>query len=259
MKKILFVTLLCIPVSIFAQQIIRGYSASFSYGLLAKGDDFTIHYSGDDYTATARKTEGGSLGLGFPFDFGYKRSRLVITPGLDFLTSNYQLDLETDIPGIDSDSDSLKLSSFMIIPKVGIMYKFHFYVKSVHIAFGLGADANYPVSNNITLKTKDKAEIIEYNADYNENPPEDSNIDYMVFKPNTVYSNMADLGFHINPKIGLDIYVTKYLITNITIHISPLTTYSDKPIIRGYAGFGASYLMPLGKEDDSRLLQYYKQ
>jgi len=255
MKKILFVLLICIPAITIAQQIIRGYSASFSYGLLAKGDDFTIHYYGNDYTATARKTDGGAIGLGFPFDWGYKRSRLVITPGLDFLMSNYELDLEPDIPDFGTDSDSLKLSSFMVVPNVGIMYKYHFYIKSLHFALGLGANINYPVLNSITLKTKDKTEIIEYS----ENTPEDSYVDYILFKPETVYSNMAELGFHVSPKIGFDIYVTKYLVTNIFIHISPLTTYSDEPVIRGYAGFGASYLMPLGKEDDSRLLQYYKQ
>ncbi|MDD3860686.1 MAG: hypothetical protein PHW83_10835, partial [Bacteroidales bacterium] len=94
MRKILLIVVLCIPVSIFAQQIIRGYSASFSYGLLAKGGDLTLRYDNASATATARKTDGGSIGLGFPFDFGYKRSRLVITPGLDFLMSNYELDLE---------------------------------------------------------------------------------------------------------------------------------------------------------------------
>lgn len=253
MRKILLIAILCIPVSIFAQQIIRGYSASFSYGLLAKGDDFLIRYGGSDYSATARKTEGGSIGLGFPFDFGYKRSRIVVTPGLDFLTSNYTLDLENDIPDFGTDSDSLKLSSFMIVPQIGIMYKYHFYVKSIHFAIGAGADFKLPVSNNIVLKTKDKLELIEYD----ENPPLGS--DYMTFYPNTVYSNMADLGFHLSPKIGFDIYVTKYLVTNITVQFSPLTSYSNEPIIRGYAGFGASYLMPIGKEDDSRLLQYYKQ
>jgi hypothetical protein len=255
MRKIFIIAILCIPVSLFAQQIIRGYSASFSYGLIAKGGDMTIHYDNANYIATARKTDGGSIGLGFPFDVGYKRNRIVITPGLDFLMSNYELDLEPDIPYFGSDSDSLKLSSFMVVPNVGIMYKYHFYVKSLHFAVGLGANFNYPVSNSITLKTKDKTELIEYS----ENPPLDSYENYMIFNPQSAFLNMAELGFHVNPKIGFDIYVTKYLVTNITIHMSPLTTFSSEPIIRGYAGFGASYLMPLGKEDDSRLLQYYKQ
>jgi hypothetical protein len=251
MKKICFILLILISFEGFAQQVVRGYTASFSYGLLAKGDDFTIHYSNDDYIATASKTEGGCIALGFPFDLGFGRSRFVLTPGLDFMTSNYTLELDMDLPGLSGDT--LKLSSFMVVPQMGFMYKYHFYVGKLHFALGGGLDIKFPVSNNITLSTQDKTDLIEYSETY------DDFEDHLVFKPNTVYSNLADLGLHVNPRIGFDIHISKFLVTNLFYTTSPLTSYTDKPIIRGYAGFGATYLMPFGKEDDSRILQYYKQ
>ncbi len=244
MKNIILVLFLFVSITSFSQQIIRGYTASFAYGILSKGDDFTINYGGNDYTATAHEASGGCIGLGFPFDFGYNRSRFVITPGLDLLTSTYELDLDPNIPIFGADSDSLKLSSFMVIPQLGVMYKYHFYTKSIHFALGFGVDFRLPISNDINLTTKDKADLNE---------------DERVFKPNTIYSNMAELGFHVNPRIGFDIYITKFLVTNIFYTTSPLTTDSQEPKIRGYGGIGATYLIPFGKEDDTRVLQYYKQ
>lgn len=251
MKKIIFLLLISFSLSLGAQQMVRGYTASFSYGFLAKGDDFTIKYGGVDYMATARKTQGSCISLGFPFDFGYKRSRLVFTPGLDFMSSNYTLEVEPNISGI-TDSDSTRLSSFMVIPQIGLMYKYHFYVGKLHFAIGAGLDFKIPVSNSITLTDKNKTDLIEYSK---QSDPYDA----LIFNPNTVYSNLADIGFHVNPKFGFDIHIAKYLVTNLFYTTSPLTRYSDTPAIRGYAGIGATFLMPLGKEDDSRLLQYYKQ
>lgn len=249
MKKTLIALFLFASILGFSQQIIRGYTASFAYGFLSKGDDFTIHYDGTDYSATARETSGSCISVGFPFDVGFNRSRFVFTPGLDFATSNYELDY--DFPTFQSDS--LKLSSFMIVPQLGIMYKYHFYIKSVHFSLGAGLDFRLPISNEISLTTKDKADLIEYV----ENP--EASEDHLVFKPNTIYSNMSELDFHISPRVGLDIYITKFLATNIFYTANPLTTYSQEPAIRGFGGIGVTYLIPVGKEDESRVLQYYKQ
>ncbi len=253
MKRVLILLLLVVTIDGFSQQIIRGYTASFSYGFLSKGDDFTMRYSGEDYTATARETNGSCLGLGFPFDVGYKRNRFVFTPGLEFLSSNYELELDKIVPVFGANSDSLKLSSFMIIPKVELLYKFHFHIKSVHFSIGAGVDFRLPISNNITLTTKDKADLIEYDA------TQSGTSDHITFKPNTVYSNLADLGFHISPKINFDFYMARFLALNVFYTASPLTTYTDKPALRGYGGIGVSYLVPMGKKDDAQVLQYYKQ
>ncbi len=253
MKKLSFIVLILISLGAYSQQIVRGYMATFSYGFLSKGDDFNIHYDGSDYTATADKTDGNCISLGFPFDFGYNRNRIVVTPGLDFLTSNYTLDVDRNIPQFGNNTDSLRLSSFMAIPQLGLMYKYHFYVGKLHFSLGVGLDFKLPISNNITLTTKDKTDLFEYSETHNDYD------DYLVFNPNTAYSNLADLGFHVNPRIGFDIHITKYLVTNIFYTSSPLTTFNKEPFLRGYAGFGATYLVPMGKEDDSRLLQYYKQ
>lgn len=255
MKKLSFVLFILISFSGFTQQMVRGYKASFSYGFLSKNDNFIIKYGVSEYSASARSTDGNSISLGFPFDFGYKRSRFVLSPGLDFTTSNYNLDLDVDIPSFESNSDSLRLTSFMIVPQVELMYKYHFYVGKLHFAIGVGLDFKLPVSNSITLINKDKADIIEYSEISGESG------DALVFAPGTVYSNLANLGFHINPRFGFDIHVAKFLVTNIFYTTSPLTRFSEGSAIKGigYAGLGVTYLMPVGKEDDSRLLQYYKQ
>lgn len=253
MKKLLISILIITSLQAYSQQIIRGYTASFAYGFLSVGNDFNIHYSGNDYIASARDGSGSCLSLGFPFDVGFKRSRLVFTPGLDFLSVGYELDLDNDIPGFGADSDSLKLSAFVIMPKLEVLYKYHFYVKSMHFSIGGGIDIRLPISNAITLLDKDKSDLIEY--DDNPKPGDD----YMVFNPKTVYSELENLGLHVSPKICFDIYVTRFLVTNIFYTTSPLTTCTDEPALRGFGGIGASYLIPAGKKDDSRLLQYYKQ
>lgn len=253
MKKLLIILAVFLSLNGFGQQVIRGYTASYAYGLLSVGDDFSIHYRGEDYTANARSGSGGCISLGFPFDVGFNRSRFVLTPGIDFLTTTYKLDLDKDLPLFGSDSDSLRLSSFMVTPQVGVMYKYHFYVKGLHFSLGAGADFKLPVSNAISLTDKNKTDLFEYDA----NPATGS--DHMVFNNNTVYDNMANLGFHIAPRIGLDIYVTKYLATNIFYMSTPLTTFTQDPVLRGYGGAGATYLIPITKEDESRVLQYYKQ
>ncbi len=252
MKKVIIVLFVLISIASYSQQIVRGYSASYSYGLLSTGDDFTINYVGADYTAEAREGIGSNLNFSFPFDFGVNRHRLFISPGIDILTVKYELDVDPDISFPSPNSDSLLLRSMKVMPQVGLMYKYHFYAGSLHLSLGAGLDFKLPVSNEVSLTTKDKADVIVYT----ESPI--AGDDKLLFQDNTVYSNMKDLGFHISPKVGLDIYVTRYLVTNIYYYTSPLTNFSDTPVIRGFGGFGVTYLVPMGKEDDSRILQYYK-
>lgn len=252
MKKIIIVLFVLISIGSYSQQVVRGYSAGYAFGLLSTGDDFTIHYDGDDYIANARRGIGSSLHFAFPFDLGINRHRLFISPGIDILTVKYELDVEPDIYTFGTDSDSLILRSTKIMPQIGLMYKYHFYAGPFHVSLGAGLDFKLPVSNEVSLTTKDKTDVIEYT----ESP--DDYEDKLLFADNTVYSNMKDLGFHVSPKIGLDIYVTRYLVTNIYYYTSPLTNFTDTPAIRGFGGFGITYLVPMGKEDDSRILQYYK-
>lgn len=252
MKKIIVIFFVLISVGLFSQQIVRGYSASYAYGFLATGDDFTIHYEGDDYVANARRGIGSSLHFAFPFDFGVGRHRMTLSPGVDVLTTKYKLDVEPNIYTFGTDSDSLMLSSFAIMPEVGLMYKYHFYAGPIHVSLGAGLVFKLPVSKELSLVTKDKTDIIIFDEDADELS------DQLLFNTNTIYSNLEGLGFHVSPKIGLDIYFTRYLATNIFYYTSPLTNFSDTPAIRGFGGFGLTYLIPMGKEDDSRILQYYK-
>jgi hypothetical protein len=252
MKQILIVLCLLVGIAANSQQLIRGYSASFAYGLLNKGDDFTIKYEGLDYIATANKTEGISICVGFPFDYGVYRHRFLIFPGLDLQSATYFLDLNQSFPSESGiDSDSLRLESFMIVPQVGLMYKYHFYLGPVHLALGFGVDAKFPLGKDFTITTKEKTEIITYGD-------ESVTGNDIVFNPNTVYSNLQGLGLHFNPKINLDIFATRFFAISFFYNTSPLTTYTKEPVIRGFIGIGASFLVHFGKEDNSRLLQYYK-
>lgn len=253
MKKILLLLLISISISGFSQQLIRGYTTSFSYGILAVGDSLTINYENNTYQAEARNGTSYIINFGFPFDFGYKRSRITIVPGLDIMQSDYFLDINPIIPRYGANSDSLRLNSFMITPTIGAMYKLHFYVSKLHLAISLGADFKLPIINTIVLKDKNKSDFIEYKETNLESD------DAIIFNPNTVFSNLSTLGFHINPKAGLDVYLSKFLVTHLFVSMSPLTYYTKNPAIRGYAGFGISYLVPFKRENDLKFLQYYKK
>ena len=251
MKKVCVIFFVLATVTTYSQQLVRGYSAGYAYGLLSDGDSFSFKYNGTNYSATAREAYGSSIHFGFPFDYGVNRHRLNLTPGVDLQFAAYKLDCDPVMYGFGNDSLSLK--SFVILPQLGLMYKYHFYAGSLHCALGVGIDIKFPATNDITLENSDKYELMAYESN-NVN-----NANNFTFMPNTLFYEMAELGVHINPRFGVDIYVTRFLVTSISIYSSPLTGFTDTPAVRGFAGIGVSYLMPAGKEDSSRILQYYKQ
>lgn len=253
MKKIFFLFFILITSLCFSQQAIRGYHVSYDYGYLSYADNFEINYEDSSYLATPRNAIGHNISFGFPFDFGYKRHRLTLTPGLEISMANYNLNIDPDIPVFGNNSDSLKLSSLMINPFVGAMYKLHFYVFKFHLALSIGADFKYTVSNTIIVNDHNGSQFLTYPSLDNKTN------DKIIFPQNSMFSSLSNIGFQICPKFGFDIYPTKFLVTHLFVSFSPLTSYSKTPELRGYAGFGLSYLVPFKREDESKILQYYKK
>ena len=98
MKKIFFLFFILITSLCFSQQAIRGYHVSYAYGYLSYADNFEINYEDSSYLATPCNAIGDNISFGFPFDFGYKRHRLTLTPGLEISMANYNLNIDPDIP-----------------------------------------------------------------------------------------------------------------------------------------------------------------
>jgi len=253
MKKILFLFFILTTSLCFSQQVVRGYSVFYSYGLLSYADNFEINYEDTSYIATPRNATGHNISFGFPFDFGYKRHRLTLTPGLDISMAYYNLNIDPDIPVFGNNSDSLKLSSLMINPFVGAMYKLHFYVFKFHLALSIGADFKYTVSNAITINDHNGSPFLTYPS------LDKKSSDKIIFPKNSMFNSLSNIGFQICPKFGFDIYPTKFLVTHLFVSFSPLTTFAKTPDLRGYAGFGISYLVPFKRENESKILQFYKK
>lgn len=252
MKKIfcfLLIFFLFVTISGISQQLVRGYSAAFSYGLLRKGEDFNFSFENTLYAANPVSASAASLYTGLPFDIGLKRHRLVFTPAIDFFTSDYVYTPDKVIPG--AGFDTLKLSSFMVIPKLSGAYKYHFYTGSVHYAIGFALNFRLPVYREMKLSNSNKYEMINYDGTVD--PSADAFLD---FDDSSVHLALWKSGFHIVPSLLFDVYLTKFLITN--FFVQPFVIPS-KSIQGVNFGIGVSYMIPSGKDNSSDFLQYYKQ
>jgi len=233
----------------FAQQLVRGYSAGFEIGLLKKGEDFNFRFEGDLYAANPVSAMSTSIFLSLPFDIGYKRHRFVVTPGTDFLTTSYVYTTTPIISG--AGFDTLNLNSFIIIPLIGIAYKYHFYTGRVHYALGFGFNAKLPVYREMKLQNNNKYEMINYDGKID--PTEES---YLDFDNSSVHLALWKTGSHIVPMFLFVVYVSKFFITNFSI--KPFIIPSKS--IQGVAfALGASYMIPTSKRENMDYLQLYKQ
>lgn len=246
-------------INTYSQQIVRGYSAGYSYGFLSynEGDSFTIKAITNNgetvtpYTANVRKARGTSIVLGFPFEWGHNRHRIELLPGASFVTADYFLNANFDSNPIDlgSEKDSTSIRAFFIMPQVGFSYKFHFGIGAVHLALSAGVDVRFPVMSDYSLRFK-KSDYLE-----TDNTIEDITFN---FQNAASMSSMSDYAPHLSPKAGLDIYLSRWLVLSLQYYRTPLTvTNSDAPIV-GYGLAKMTYLVPMGKDDRIRSLQQYK-
>lgn len=232
-----------------SQQLVRGYSAAFSYGLVKKGEDFNFRFDNTLYVANPVSASAASLYIGLPFDLGIKRHRLVLTPAVDLFTSDYVYTPNQLISG--AGFDTLKLSSFMVIPMLSGAYKYHFYTRTVHCAIGFSLNFRLPVYREMKLSNSQKYEMIDYDGTV------DTSADaFLDFDDSSVHLALWKSGFHIVPSLLFEVYLTKFLITN--IFVQPFVIPS-KSIQGVNFGIGVSYMIPSGKDNSSDFLQYYKQ
>lgn len=253
------ILLLMFSINTHSQQIVRGYSAGYSYGFLSytEGDSFKINAITNNgetvtqYTANVRKARGTSIVLGFPFEWGHNRHRLELLPGASLVTADYYLNSNFDSSPINlgSEKDSTSIRAFFIMPQVGFAYKFHFGIGAVHLALSAGVDVRFPVMSDYSLRFK-KSDYLE-----TDNTIEDITFD---FQTAASMSSMSDYAPHLSPKAGLDIYLSRWLVLSLQYYRTPLTvTNSDAPIA-GYGLAKMTYLVPMGKDDRIRSLQQYK-
>jgi hypothetical protein len=244
MRIFLFFLLLTISTACFSQQFVRGYTAGFAYGFLSDGDNLTVTYEGQDFSASVRKATSSTYSVGFPIDYGYSRHRWMIVPGVDLTTGNYHLSVEGQFPGMESDTDSTKVRTSLLMPQAGLHYKFHFYVGPLHFALSAGMNIKFPISFEYNLADKNNADLSSFTE--------------LRFAEGSILKNLESLEMQMSPQVGLDVYVSKFWVLNLYTYISPLSSKSNSQILRGFYGAGVTYLVPFGKEDETRVLQYYK-
>lgn len=257
MKKILYLLLFLIfGISVYSQQVLRGYNVNFLYSFVSYGDSLALKYC--DKTIFPRSTQSSQMNANFGllFDFGYSRHRFVLAPGVDFTQINYNLnatgyDLINEIGNsLGTKQDKLSLSSFIIAPQVALSYKYHFYLGRVHLSLSLGADVKFIITNTISLKINNK-DLIVYQEENDMNSS-------LSFFPNSIYSKLSELKTEVTPRLGLDIYLSKYLGVSLLYQYPHLANIATSPKLKAGFGLGLIYLVPFTKEDNSNILQYYK-
>lgn len=252
MKQVCIAMLLLISLSASSQRLIRGYHVAFSYGFLDKGDNITITDldNATSYVGEATKGNAYSLFFGFPLDYGYGRHRFTLLPALDFTMADWPLEFENEnIPFGRSADDSIKVSATIIMPQLGLHYRYHFFAGKLHFALGLGVDLKIPVSSQLSLTDKDK---LEYT-------PENGFNYTMPYPTGSIFETADNPGIHISPRIGFDVYISRFFVFNIFYYRTVLNAGFDKSLLSGHIAGGISYMLPFGKDDDSRVLQQYKK
>lgn len=251
MKNLCIALLLLVSLSANSQRLIRGYSVAFSYGFLSNGDDITIKNldNSTSYVGSATRGNATSLFFGFPLDYGFARHRFTLFPALDFTMANYSLEFQNEnVPFGRTAGDSIKVSATIIMPQIGLHYRYHFFMGKLHFALGVGADLKIPVSSQLTLTDKDK---LDYAENFN------FELDYET--PSSIYAIAANPGIHIAPRVGFDVYLSRFFVVNLFYYRSVLNNGVNNPKLSGHFAGGISYMLPFGKEDDSRVLQQYKK
>ncbi len=249
MKQICIVLLLFVSLSVSSQRLIRGYAVAYSYGFLSSNEDFSVTYQNTTYGAVADKATSGSLFFGFPLEYGYSRHRFTLLPAVDLTTASWKLDFGTDenVPFGRSLNDSIAFKSFIIMPQIGLHYRYHFFIGKLHFALGGGLDLKIPVSTETSLTDKDK---LDYAAEF----IYDTN-----YSDNSIFAIASDPGMCISPRIGFDVYLSRFLVVNVFYYRSRLNQGLNNSFPSGHFSGGISYLLPFGKEDDARVLQQYKK
>ena len=244
MKKYIFLVFVLFCLGAEAQQLVRGYSAGFAYGFLLENDSLNIVYEDVDFKARTGKSNSNTYMVGFPFDYGFSRHRFVLTPGIDITIADYSLNVNGLFPNIGNDTDLTKVRTTLLMPHLGLNYKCHFYFLGIQLAVSAGAFVKIPISYDYGLIDKNKTDLHEFSN--------------LSFYEGSVLKNLENLDIQYVPNIGLDIYLSRFLVFNLFAYFSPLSSIPDAENIRGFYGTGVSYLVPFGKEDKTRVLQYYK-
>ncbi len=249
------ILLLMFSINTHSQQIVRGYSAGYSYGFLSYSsqDSFSFSLLTDDtrevFNANVYDAIGSSIFVGFPFEWGHNRHRIELLPAVSIETSDYFLSSNfTDIYE-NSTTDSLSIRVFSLLPQVGFAYKFHFGLGSIHLALSAGVDIRFPVLSDYSLRYG-KENFLEIDEQYQEVEFDFANAPSL--------NNMSDITSHISPKAGLDIYLSRFLVLSLQYHRTPLTENDSDAVLVGCGLAKMSYLVPMGKDDRIRSLQQYK-
>ncbi len=248
MRIILFFLIMLFSAPVFSQQVVRGYTAGFAYGFLSDGDNLTVTYQQQNedlvFSASVRKATSQTYSVGFPIDYGYSRHRLMLIPGVDLTTGTYMLSVDGQFPGMGSNTDSTRVRTSLLMPQAGLHYKFHFYAGPLHFALSAGLNVKFPISYEYNLADRNNADMSSFTE--------------LEFAEGSILKKLESLEMQIAPQVGLDVYISKFWVLNLYTYISPLTANPNSQILNGFFGAGVTYLVPFGKEDETRVLQYYK-
>lgn len=259
MRKFIGILIILLPVTVFSQKVVNGFGVEVYMGKsYTSPDNMKFKYNGTEHEC---RMNGESDVFGgaayFPFDFGIKRNRFTIAPGLEYRSCMLNIDPKAGDNVIGSDGtlkEGLGIKMISYTPLVQAMYRPHFYLGPIHMSFGVGANIKYIVYKTLEICDKDNVTLVAY--DKNSTSSDDNYIDFM---DNTSAKRLRDIGFHIDPRIGFDFYIQNSLMVSLFTIVPDVTSVISTKSIKLEYGFGITYLIRTNKITEAKILQQYKK
>lgn len=253
MRKLIVLLITLLPIAAFSQKVVNGFGVEY---LMGKTYTSTEHMrfafpdtSKIEVNMTGEtKVYGGSLY--FPFDMGVKRHRFTLAIGFEYKYSSVGLGTAASV--IDNNliqREGLCLNSTTYTPLVQVLYRPHFYIGRLHTSFSIGANFKYTVFKSLEISDKDNQALVSYKDGEN----------LIDFGGNPAGERMRDLGFHIDPRIGLDFYFNNSFMLSIFALVPDVTNIANTKSIKVQFGAGVTYLIKTNKITEAKILQQYKK
>ncbi len=207
MRRFIGLLIILLPLTVFSQKMVNGFGVEVFLGKsYTSPDNMKFRYNGmehDCHMSGVSNVFGGTAY--FPFDFGIKRNRFTIAPGLEYRSCVLSLEQKEgdEIKGSDGTvREGLGLKLISYTPLVQVLYRPHFYLGPIHMSFSIGANFKYIVYKTLEICDKDDYTLVAYDKNSTATDNE-----YINFMDNTSAMRLRDINFHIDPRFGFDFYI----------------------------------------------------
>ncbi len=259
MRKFIGILIILLPITVFSQKVVNGFGVEVFLGRsYTSPDNMNFKYRGIEHDChmTGESDVFGGTAY-FPFDFGVKRNRITIAPGLEYRSCMLSLEPKEGDNIIGSDGsikEGLGLKLISYTPLVQVLYRPHFYLGPIHMSFSVGANFKYIVYKTLEICDKENLTLVGYNK--NGTAADD---EYINFMDNTSAMRLRDINFHIDPRLGFDFYIQNSFMISLFAIVPDVQSVISTKSVKLELGAGVTYLIRTNKITEAKILQQYKK